>query len=66
MTFLPLPPLAEQKAIVSKVEKMLALCDQLESQIKENQTHAESLMQAVLKEVFSQGNEQEKYSATQS
>ena len=48
-----LPPLPEQKAIVTKVEKLLALCDQLETQIITNQTHAEQLMQAVLKEAFS-------------
>lgn len=51
---IPLPPLQEQKAIVAKVEKLLALCDQLETQITHNQTHAEQLMQAVLKEAFSQ------------
>ncbi len=50
----PLPPLQEQKAIVAKVEKLLALCDQLESQITDNQHHAKQLMQAVLKEAFSQ------------
>ncbi len=49
----PLPPLPEQKAIVAKVEKLLALCDQLESQITRNQRHAEQLMQVVLKEAFS-------------
>ncbi|MCI5137526.1 MAG: hypothetical protein D3922_03725 [Candidatus Electrothrix sp. AR1] len=54
---LPLPPLPEQKAIVTKVEKLLALCDQLETQITNNQTHAEQLMQAVLKEAFSQGKD---------
>ena len=51
----PLPPLPEQKAIVTKVEKLLALCDQLETQITDNQSHAEQLMQAVLKEAFTQG-----------
>ena len=50
----PLPPLAEQKCIVAKVEKLLAVCDQLETQITENQSHAEQLMQSVLKEAFSQ------------
>ena len=54
---LPLPPLSEQKAIVTKVENLLALCDQLETQITNNQTHAEQLMQAVLKEAFSQGKD---------
>lgn len=49
---IPLPPLPEQKAIVTKVEKLFILCDQLETQITQNQTHAEQLMQAVLKEAF--------------
>jgi len=51
---LPLPPLPEQKAIVTKVESLLALCDLLETQITNNQRHAEQLMQAVLKETFAQ------------
>lgn len=54
----PLPPLPEQKAIVSKVEKLLTLCDQLESQITNNQTHAKQLMQAVLKEAFTANTDQ--------
>lgn len=49
----PFPPRSEQQAIVTKVEKMLALCNQLEIQITQNQSHAEQLMQAVLKEAFS-------------
>ena len=60
---LPCPPLSEQKAIVTKVEKLLALCDQLETQITQNQTHAEQLMQAVLKEAFSHNSEGEPASA---
>lgn len=55
----PLPPLAEQYAIVTKVENLLALCDQLETQITQSQTHAEQLMQAVLKEAFSHNSEAE-------
>ncbi|GMR19510.1 MAG: hypothetical protein BMS9Abin36_0105 [Gammaproteobacteria bacterium] len=59
----PLPPLPEQKAIVTKVKKLLTLCDQLEIQITNNQTHAEQLMQAVLKEAFSQNNEPQRATA---
>ncbi len=55
---LPLPPFSEQKAIVTKVTRLLALCDQLETKITHNQTHAEQLMQAVLKEAFSQNSGQ--------
>ncbi len=49
---IPLCNQSEQKAIVTKVEKLLTLCDQLESQITTNQTYAEQLMKAVLKEAF--------------
>ena len=55
MLSFPLPPFSEQKAIVAKVKKLLVLCDQLETQITQNQNHAEQLMQSVLKEAFSQG-----------
>ncbi len=53
LMLIPIPPLLEQKAIVAKVEKLLTLCDQLETQITDNQAHAKQLMQAVLKEAFS-------------
>jgi len=44
---IPFPPLPEQQAIVTKVEKLLTLCDQLETQITQNQTHAAALMQGM-------------------
>ena len=56
---IPVPSSEEQQAIVIKVEKLLALCDQLETQITQNQVHAEQLMQAVLKEAFSHNSEAE-------
>ena len=52
----PLPPLLEQKMIVVKVKKLLMLCDRLETSITDNQNHAAQLMQAVLKEAFSQND----------
>ena len=55
---LPLPPLPEQKAIVAKVEKVLALCDQMETQITASQTYSKQLMQSVLKESFSPNSEE--------
>jgi restriction endonuclease S subunit len=57
MLSFPLPPLEEQKVIVTKVKKLFALCGQLETQITQNQAHAEQLMQAVLKEAFSNNSE---------
>ena len=55
---IPLPPLPEQKAIVAKVEKLLNLCEQMETQITASQTHSKQLMQAVLKEFFSSNSEE--------
>lgn len=49
---IPLPPLAEQKRIVQKVDQLMKLCDELESQVKENQKNSSSLMNAVLREAF--------------
>ncbi|ARM82439.1 restriction endonuclease subunit S [Marinobacter salarius] len=54
---IPVPSSEEQQAVVTKVERLLVLCDQLETQITQNQTHAEQLMQAVLKEAFSHNSE---------
>jgi type I restriction enzyme, S subunit len=50
---IPLPPQKEQDVIIEKIIKLLNICDQLETQINQNQTHAEQLMQAVLREAFS-------------
>lgn len=49
---IPLPPLAEQKRIVEKVDRLMAYCDELEKQVKENQENAKKLMESVLKEGF--------------
>ncbi len=50
---LPLPPLAEQQAIVERVDRLLNHINALEQQVTERKHHAEQLMQAVLKEAFS-------------
>lgn len=49
---LPLPPLAEQQAIVDRVEKLLSMVDELEKQVSERKEQSEQLMQAVLREAF--------------
>lgn len=48
----PLPPLEEQKEIVSKVELALSTCDQLDVKLSNNTFYAKKLMQVVLKEEF--------------
>lgn len=47
-----LPPIPEQEAIVQKVESLLEICQQLEIEIENSRTHADQLLQAVLKEAF--------------
>lgn len=48
----PLPPLAEQKAIVAKIEKLMEHISKLEEKIKHNKQDAEMLMQSFLVESF--------------
>lgn len=48
----PLPPLAEQRAIVERVDRLLALVDELAAQVAERKAQADALMQAVLREAF--------------
>ena len=48
----PLPPLAEQKEIVARVEQHLQTITQLESQIATRETTTKQLMQSILKDAF--------------
>jgi type I restriction enzyme S subunit len=47
-TQIPLPPLAEQHRIVEKVDRFMALCDQLETQLKERAGVQERFAKAVV------------------
>lgn len=51
-TAIPLPPLAEQKIIVAKIEKLTEHVSGLEEKIKQNKQNAEMLMQSFLVEAF--------------
>lgn len=53
---IPFPPLEEQKEIVSTIEKLFALCDELEGEINQNKTTVDNLIMSVLKEAFGDKN----------
>ena len=48
----PLPPLAEQKEIVVRIEEKLQTVSELESQIQERETYTKQLMQSILRDTF--------------
>jgi len=50
-----LPPLAEQKEIVTRVEQLLQTITQLETQIATRETTTKQLMQSILKDAFGEG-----------
>lgn len=56
-TVFGLPSIAEAREIIKKLRTIESALNQLETQITQNQTHAEHLMQAVLKEAFSHNSE---------
>jgi len=47
----PLPPLAEQKRIVTKVDQLMTLCDDLEAKLQQAQTDADNLLTAIVHEL---------------
>jgi type I restriction enzyme S subunit len=48
---IPLPPLAEQRRIVAKVDQLMALVDQLEAQLAASRDTADKLLEAVVAEL---------------
>jgi type I restriction enzyme S subunit len=49
---IPIPPLAEQKRIVAKVDELMALCDALEAQLTASQSESQQLLEACLNEAI--------------
>jgi type I restriction enzyme, S subunit len=45
---IPVPPVAEQRRIVAKVDELIGLCDRLEAQLTTTQTESRRLLVAVL------------------
>jgi type I restriction enzyme S subunit len=49
---IPVPPFAEQRRIVAKVAKLMALCDRLEAQLDVAQNERRGVLEALLKEAL--------------
>ncbi len=49
---IPLPPLAEQKRIVKKLEEVMNLCEELKTTITDNQNYSNQLLQVALKDAL--------------
>lgn len=52
----PLPPLTEQRRIVAKVDELMLLVDELESQLAASRTTAANMLSAVVAELMVTGN----------
>ena len=52
-----LPPLAEQRRIVAKVEELMALCDRLEAQLDAAQDESRRLLEAVLHDALNDAHQ---------
>jgi type I restriction enzyme S subunit len=55
---IPLPPLAEQRRIVTKVDALMALCDRLEASLTATAATRRRLLQALLAEALAPGEDQ--------
>jgi type I restriction enzyme, S subunit len=51
-SLIALPPLREQDLIITKIDQLLRLCDDLQLSIQHNQMHAQEILQTALKEML--------------
>ena len=54
---IPLPPLAEQRRIVAKVDKLMGLCDKLDGKLEMGDDRRECLVEAVLYDALEAGRD---------
>lgn len=49
---IPVPPLAEQKRIVTQLDEFMAICDRLEALLEAGRTAQAALLEATLREAL--------------
>jgi type I restriction enzyme S subunit len=59
LILIPLPPLAEQKRIVSKVDELMSICDKLEARRQKKQEIQSKLNSSALDRMLSAENQEE-------
>ncbi|RJP19437.1 MAG: restriction endonuclease subunit S [Candidatus Abyssobacteria bacterium SURF_5] len=55
---IPLPPLSELERIVTKVDQLMALCDELETKLRKSLCESEKLIEAVVHHMLNTGPQQ--------
>jgi len=53
---IPLPPINEQQRIITRIEQLMSLCDEMEQSIQQNQKFTQEFLQVALKEALEQMN----------
>jgi type I restriction enzyme, S subunit len=49
---IPIPPLVEQKRIITKLNQLMSLCDELETKLTQSVTDSEKLMEAAVSQIL--------------
>jgi type I restriction enzyme S subunit len=61
--WITLPPFEEQKRIVTKVDQLMALCDELETKLNQARQHSEKLMEATVRQLLGTSTPQKPHTA---
>ncbi len=52
LTLISIPPLAQQKCVIEKCDRLISLCDTLEAKLKQGRDSSEKLMEVAAKQIL--------------